>query len=108
MMNEQDFSKIFLDNKHEFSDDGFSERVVSRLPKRKSMLPQIIMVAFVAIGLVLMFALRAFSLILEQINSLVASISQLQIPSASAIITYFGLLGLIGLTGYAIAHSDAG
>ena len=108
MINEQDFSKTFTANKLEFSDEGFSKRVVSHLPQRKSILPQIVMVAFVALGLVLMFALQAFSLILEQISSLVASISQLQIPSINAIITYLGVLGSIGLIGYAVVHSDAG
>jgi len=107
-MNEQDFSKLFKANKIEFSDDGFSERVNRRLHRRKSILPQIVMIAFVVLGLTLVFALQVFAPVPEQIESLIVSISQFQIPSASAVITYFIILGLIGLIGYAVAQADAG
>ena len=64
MMNEQDFSKIFVANKLEFSDEDFSERIVKRLPDRKSILPQMVMVAFIILGLTLMFAMQVFAPIL--------------------------------------------
>jgi len=105
-MNEQDFNKLFKSNKIEFSDEGFSERVKRRLQRRKSILPHIVMIAFVILGLTLIFALQVFAPVTEQINSLIDSISQLQIPSASAVITYFCVLGLIGLIGYSVAQVD--
>ena len=108
MMNEQDISNKFKANKLEFSDEGFSERVVGLLPERNSLLPQIVMGAFITLGMILMFVFQVFAPILEQINSLVNSISRLQIPSASAIITYFIVLGLIGLIGYSVLQADTG
>lgn len=105
-MNEQDFSKIFEVYKQEFSDNGFSEQIIKHLPERKSVLPQIVMTAFVMLGLVLTFVIQDFTLVLEQINSLVNSINQLQIPSASAIIIYLSILGLTGLIGYSVVWAD--
>ena len=107
-MSDQNFSKIFTAHKVEFPDEGFSERVIRRLPERKNMLPQIVMIVFVLIGLVLTFAIQGFTPILEQINSLVVSISQLQIPTASSVIVYLGVLSMIGIIGYSVAQADAG
>jgi len=107
-MNDQDFSKIFTAHKVEFPDEGFSERIIKRLPERKSMLPQMIMAVFVMIGLVLTFAIQGFTPLLEQINSLVIAISKLQIPSASSVIVYIGVLSMTGIIGYSVAQADAG
>ena len=106
-MNDQDFSEIFTAHKVEFPDEGFSERVIRRLPERKSMLPQMIMTVSVMTGLVLTFAIQGITM-LKQINSLVISISKLQIPSASSIIVYIGALVMIGVIGYSVAQADAG
>ena len=106
-MNDQDFSEIFTVHKVEFPDEGFSERVIRRLPERKSMLPQMIMTVSVMTGLVLTFAIQGITM-LKQINSLVISISKLQIPSASSIIVYIGALVMIGVIGYSVAQADAG
>jgi hypothetical protein len=100
---------IFEAHKVEFPDDGFSERVIRQLPERKSILPQVVMAAFVMIGLVLTFAVQGgFMPALEQINSLVNSISRMQIPTASAVITYISALAMIGVIGYSVAQADAG
>ena len=107
-MNDKDFSEIFTAHKVEFPDEGFSERVIRRLPERKNMLPQMIMTVFVMTGLVLTFAIQGITPMLEQINSLVVSISKLQIPSASSVIVYIGVLGMIGVIGYSVAQADAG
>jgi hypothetical protein len=107
-MNEQDFTKTFEACKYEFPDDGFSERVIKHLPERKSIFPQIVMAAFVLLSLVIMFLIQDFTPILEQINSLINAMSQLKIPSASAIMVYFSVLGLIGLIGYSVVQADVG
>ena len=106
-MNEQDFSKIFEAQKREFPDEGFSERVFRNLPERKSLLPQIVMAAFVMLGLSLLLATRVFDIVLEQVGSLFDSIVQMQVPSASAVIIYLGLLGMVGLIAYSIMQADA-
>jgi hypothetical protein len=108
-MGDKDFSKIFLAHKVEFPDDGFSERVIRRLPERRSILPQVVMATFVMIGLVLTFVIQGgFTPILEQISSLFNSVSRLQIPTASAVITYLVALAMIGVIGYSVAQADAG
>ena len=107
-MNEQDFKKLFIDHRVNFPDDGFTERVIRQLPERKSTLPQIVMVIFAMIGLGLTFAIQGVTPILEQINSLITSVSHLQIPSPGAIITYISALVLTGIIGFSVAQADAG
>jgi putative effector of murein hydrolase LrgA (UPF0299 family) len=107
-MNNQDIKKVFTAHKAEFPDEGFSERIIRQLPERKSILPQTIMAIFVMIGLALIFAIQGVTPMLEQINSLITSISYLEIPSPTAIITYIGALTMIGLIGYSVAQADAG
>jgi len=105
-MNDQDFKKIFSAQRVDIPDDGFSERVIRQLPERKSLLPQTVMVVFVMIGLALTFAIQGVTPMLEQINSLITSISHLQIPSPGSIITYIGALALTGIIGYSVAQAD--
>ena len=105
-MNDQDFKKIFSAHRVDIPDDGFSERVIRQLPERKSLLPQTVMVVFVMIGLALTFAIQGVTPMLEQINSLITSISHLQIPSPGSIITYIGALALTGIIGYSVAQAD--
>ena len=105
-MNEQDLKKIFETHKVDVPDEGFSEHVIRQLPERKSMVPQIVMAVFVMIGLAFMFAIVDVTLLLEQINSLITSISHLQTPSLSAVSTYIGLFFLTGIMGYTMIQTD--
>ena len=107
-MNEQDFKKIFEIQRVDVPDEGFSERVIRQLPERKSMLPQIVMVVFTMAGLALTFAIQGVAPLIEQINSLTYSISHLQAPSPISVVTYIGVLGMVGIIGYAVAQADAG
>lgn len=101
-MNEQEIKKIFTTHKVDIPDNGFSEQLIRQLPERKSLLPQIIMVVTVVIGLGIMFSLRVFVPVMEHINSLVISVSRLQIPSASSIVAYISLLTMTGTIGYSL------
>ena len=105
-MEDKDFKKIFTANKADIPDQGFSERVVRQLPGRKSMLPQVVMVVCIMIGLVLAFVIQGVTPLLEQINSLIASISHLQAPSPSSIVIYFSVLTIIGIVGYSVALTE--
>ena len=89
-------------------DGGFSERVTTQLPERKNMLPQIVMVVFVLMGLILTLAIQDVQPLLEQIDHLVTSISHLQIPSLGSVVTYLATLALLGIIGYSVAQADAG
>ena len=105
-MKNEKLRKKFESHRVDIPDDGFSERVIRQLPERKSMLPQIVMVVFIMMGLALTFAIHGIIPLLEQINSLITSISHLQAPSPEAVITYIGALGLIGIIGFAVAQVD--
>ena len=107
-MDEQDLKKTFAAHKIDVPDEGFTERVIRQLPERKSILPQIVMTVFIMIGLALMFAITGITPLLEQINRLTTSISRLQVPPPSAIITYISLISLTGIIGYAITLADTG
>jgi len=107
-MNDKSFKKIFIEHKVDVPDDGFSERVIRQLPERNNVLPQIVMVTFVITGLALMFAIYGFAHFLEQIDSLLVSVIQLQVPSPSVIVFYISALALTGLISFSIAQVDAG
>jgi hypothetical protein len=104
-MNDKNLKTLFKSHKVDILDEGFSERVIHRLPERRSLLPQMIMIGFIMIGLIFTFAMPGFSgLIIEQIYSLIASVGHLQMPSASSIVVYFGLLALLGTIGFSVAQ----
>ena len=105
-MNDKDFKQLFVAHRVDIPDEGFTGRVIRRLPERKSVLPQAVMIVAVAAGLTVTFAIQGVTPILEQINSLIASVTHLQIPPASAIITYIGALGLMAMIGFSVAQAD--
>ena len=102
-MNDQDFKKIFSEHKVEVFDAGFSECVIRQLPKRRNMLPQMVMVVFVLNGLIFTLAVQDVQPLLEQIGHLVTTICYLHIPSLGYVVTYFGIMALLGIIGYSVA-----
>ena len=107
MKTDQDFKKIFTAHRVDIPDEGFSERVIRQLPQRKSILPQVVMAVFVMLGVAFTFAIQGVTPLLEQINSLITSISQLQAPSPSSMIAYICVLTMIGTIGFSVARADA-
>ena len=106
MINEQDLKKFFVENKSEISDNGFSKNLQYLLPQRKSVLPQIIMFVCIVAGLSLTIFMTGFSNIETQFFSLIDSVVHLQIPSASSIMTYLGVLAALAFVGFAVAETD--
>ena len=106
-MKDQDFNNIFIKHKIEIPDKGFSDRVIKKLPERKSLLPKFIMLASIIIGLVMFFLIIEIAPLVEQINNLVASISKLQIPSLSSVFTSIGLLSILGIISFSLLYADA-
>jgi hypothetical protein len=106
-MNDQDFKKIFSAHRVDIPDEGFSERIIRQLPERKSILPQIVVVVFTIAGLTITFAIQGVTPLIEQFNSLITSVSRMQIPSPVSIITYISALALTGIIGFSVAHADA-
>ena len=107
-MNDKHLKKVFIAHKIDVLDEDFSERIIKQLPERKNILPQIVMVTCILIGLTLTFAIQGIFPVLEQINSLVNSITLMRLPSISSIFTYFATLALIGFIAYSAATADAG
>ena len=106
-MKDQDFNNIFIKHKIEIPDEGFSERVIKKLPERKSLLPKFIILSSIIIGLVIFFSIIEIAPLIEQINNLFASISKLQIPSLSSVFTSIGLLTMIGIISFSLLYADA-
>ena len=107
MVKDTQLQKIFAPHKVEISDNGFSKQVVRQLPKRKSALPQIVMVAFVAIGLALTFSIQGVMPMIEQIKSFSTSIGSSQMPSMGSLLTYLYLLFSTGIIGYGVARAGS-
>ncbi|MCL1973289.1 MAG: DUF5056 domain-containing protein [Bacteroidetes bacterium] len=107
-MHEHDLKKLFDPLKTAIPDQGFSEEVVQRLPKRKNLLPQIVLIVFILLGLILTIGIQGVTNIHEQIVGLSKSIGQMQAPSSIAIITYLGLFLWTVTTGYALTRAVEG
>ena len=105
-MDDRDLKKIFSEHKVDVPNDGFSKHIITQLPERRNMLPQIVMAAFILMGLALTLAIQDIQPLIEQIDYLVTSISHLQIPSLVSVVTYFGILALLGIIGYSVAQAD--
>ena len=105
-MEDKDFKKIFLANKIDIPDKSFSERVVKGLPERKSILPQIVVMIFTMVGLVLTFAIQGITPIFEQIKDLLNSISRMQAPSPISVIIFLVTMTVVGSICYSIMQAD--
>jgi hypothetical protein len=106
-MNEQNLKEIFSTHKVDMPNDGFSRRIITHLPERKSILPQVVMISFIVVGMILTFAVQGIDSVLNNINSLVFLISRMQIPSAISVITILGILSLTGLIAHSILQVEA-
>ena len=106
MINEQELKKFFAENKSEISDNGFSKSIQHRLPERKSIFPQVVMMVCIVAGLSLTIFITGFSTIQTQLLSLIDSIAHLQIPSLASVMTYLGVLATLSFIGFAVAETD--
>ena len=106
MINEQKLKSFFKENKSEIPDNGFSKRVLHHLPTRKSVFPQVVMLICVVAGLSLTVAVAGFSTIQTQLLSLIDAVAHLQIPSATSIMTYIGVLATLSFIGFAVAETN--
>ena len=107
-MNEQKISAIFKAHKMDVPDKEFSERVVRKLSERKNLMPQIVIIIFSMIGIVLTFAILGVYSLFEQLDSLFTSIRLMQAPSLVSILSYLGILISIGFIGFAVDQAGEG
>ncbi len=104
-MNDRELRKIFTDRRTEVPDDGFTERVLRRLPERPSRFPQLVMAVCIAIGLALTFAFTGFAPVVEQFEILAASIARTEMPPLGAMAVYLGVLAMAGMIGCSLAQA---
>jgi len=107
-MNDKNFKNVFIEHKIEIPDEGFSERIIRKLPERKNILPQIIIVTFIVIWVSFTFFIQGITPIIEQIDNLITSINNLQVPSANSVIILFVLLGVTGIISYSLMQVEEG
>jgi hypothetical protein len=103
MSNDKELYDFFKSNKADFQDDGFSKRVMKQLPKRYSILPQMIILFCAFLVTVSVIALQGAPLI-EQLNEMAASLNNLQPPSNFVMAIYVFELILFAIAGFAIIH----
>jgi hypothetical protein len=105
-MNNQECKQLFEAHRSDLPDDGFTRKVVNRLPQRKSLLPQAVMLLCVFIGFALTFAIQGVTPIIEHLYALILAVSQLQIPPVASIATWLSGVAMLGLTGFAVATAE--
>lgn len=105
-MNDRELRKIFTDRKAEVQDDGFTERVLGRLPERPSRFPQLVMAVCIAVGLALIFVFTGFAPVVEQLEILAASIARAEMPPLGAMAVYLGVSAMIGMIGYSLSRAE--
>jgi hypothetical protein len=107
MTRDKELKRIFEAHRNEIPDDGFARRLNSRLPRRPSFLPQIVIVLCAIIGTTLTIAIQGVTTIIENISGFFSAIIRLQMPSTMSMITYFSMLALIFLISFSVAKVDA-
>lgn len=106
-MNDKDFKELFAAHRVEFTDREFVERVMKRLPARRSLLPELVVVFAAVLGSAIVFTVTGITPVFEQIGDFATAVGQLQIPSAGSIATVSGVLALWGLIGWSVAQAGA-
>lgn len=105
-MNDRELRKIFTDRKAEVQDDGFTERVLGRLPERPSRFPQLVMAVCITIGVALIFAFVDFASMAKQFEILAASIARTEMPPPGAVAVYLGVSVVAGMIGYSLSRVE--
>ncbi|HCO68235.1 MAG TPA: hypothetical protein DIT04_10840 [Dysgonomonas sp.] len=106
MSEDKELNNFFKSHKKEINDNNFSREVMEKLPRRTGMLPYLIIAFCAAIGLYMTISIASISLLMDEMNALVISVSRMQIPSTASIITYLSILITLGTLSFAIYRVD--
>ncbi|MDR2918715.1 MAG: DUF5056 domain-containing protein [Tannerella sp.] len=106
MQNDKELEQLFKLNKRKIQDQGFSREVMNKLPDKIRILPQIIIVCFAVIGIILSIAIQGLSSFLESLNHIVEVSSQAEDISVSMLMPYLIGMLVLGSVGYAVYESD--
>jgi len=108
MSDDKELYHFFKSEKNNIPDNGFSQKVMSKLPRRINVLSYLIIVICVVSGSILTVGVAGIDPFIDQINSLALSLSQMQIPSLSSVIAYIIGLMSLGTVSFAIYKVDGG
>ncbi|SHF21903.1 DUF5056 domain-containing protein [Dysgonomonas macrotermitis] len=106
MSDDKELYDFFKSAKNDIPDNGFSHRVMYKLPGRINILSYLIIVICAVLGLFLTLSIVSIDMFIEQISSLVSSLSLLQIPSSSSVTAYIVGLITLGAVSFAIYEAD--
>lgn len=105
MQNDKEFKQLFKSKQQEISDEGFSENVINRLPEKVRIWPQMVVVCFAIVGIMLMIAIQGEDFF-KELNTASMSIEQMNEGLYSYFLLCFVGMLLSGSVGYAIYKSD--
>jgi hypothetical protein len=86
---------LFSVCRFDMPDAGFSDAVKRRLPPRRSLVPQMIMVTFMLAGALLCVYAVGLHTIADNLHTFTLSVSRVEIPPMPSVATYLVLLAFL-------------
>ncbi|MDR1454410.1 MAG: DUF5056 domain-containing protein [Tannerella sp.] len=105
MLNDKELEHFFKTGKTEIPDNGFSKKVIKRLPEKTGIFPQIIIACFAVAGAVAAVAIQGLPFFTESLEQMIMTVSQAETSPFSALIPYSASLLILGSVGYAFYRS---
>ncbi|MDD7317538.1 MAG: DUF5056 domain-containing protein [Prevotella sp.] len=97
-------SAFFAENTIEVADDGFTERVMQRLPERRSRLDRIWQWSCVAAGVIFFVLTKSWVVLYSVVRNAVASIDIERIANANLMPYIIAMLVISMILGYSLAE----
>ncbi len=98
-----ELESLFSAHKTEVADSGFTQRVMETLPDRSHSSPlRYVLVALCSVATLAWVFFIDGGFIVGAIADLVVSVCTLSVPSPASLLTYVGMVGLLGAVGFAV------
>lgn len=98
--------KFFDENKIEIPDNGFSRRVMRRLPDRMRRLNRIWTAVCIALGVIMCVKFNWIASLSTQVRSIADTVMSNHVIAGNPILLLFGLLFIIFLGGYNLIAAE--
>lgn len=98
--------KFFEENKIDVPDDGFSRRVMRRLPDRERRLSRVWTAVCAVLGVLLVVKNDWLGVVWAQVQGLFDKASELPLMSGSHVVMFLSVLIVISLWGYKAISED--
>jgi hypothetical protein len=106
MSNDKELRRFFETGKTEIPDNGFSKKVIKRLPEKVNVLPQLIIMCFTLMGFGAVVAIQGFSLFLENIESMIMAMNSTETFPFLTLMTYFVNMLIMASVSYTLYQSN--